>query len=349
MSNVETIIGAPNLRLINAVTQFVGGTQAVWNDITLPIPEGLVVYAVDTTALKLGDGSTLYADLPVLFNLNTLTTKLSGFRTQLSSDTTLYVVQSGSDITGNGSNTAPFASLSAAWNYAVNNLDLKGYTLSISVGNGSFAPLCVTGKLVGQTTPVSIVGAGVTTVIGGSLMGAALAAIHADDGASISLSNMVLSNPATLGDTNNGWGVVLSTRKSNIGLGTGLNIGVCNLSQFCSLSDGFIYALTESTVINVIDVAGYLISASEKSEMKFLDTQFVFTANVSYSQSIVRVSNNSYVKLTGINTWTVPAGSFTTGGPKFSLDTNGILDTGGSYTSLPGTVSGTQISGGISI
>jgi hypothetical protein len=66
------VAGAPNLTVIDAVTQFVGGTQTVWNSVTIPIPAGLVVYAVDTTVIKIGDGITLYANLPVLFTLNTL-------------------------------------------------------------------------------------------------------------------------------------------------------------------------------------------------------------------------------------------------------------------------------------
>ena len=68
------IIGAPNLRLINTITQFLNGSQAVWNNITIPIPLGLVVYAIDTTAVKIGDGVTLYADLPVWFTLNSIGT-----------------------------------------------------------------------------------------------------------------------------------------------------------------------------------------------------------------------------------------------------------------------------------
>ena len=64
------IIGGPNLRLIDSITQFVNGTQAVWDDISVPIPNGLVVYAIDTTAIKIGDGVTLYANLPVRLALN---------------------------------------------------------------------------------------------------------------------------------------------------------------------------------------------------------------------------------------------------------------------------------------
>jgi hypothetical protein len=69
--------GSPNLTVIDAVTQFVGGTQAVWNSILIPVPLGMVVYAVDTTVLKMGDGVTLYSALPVLLTLNELTTFVS--------------------------------------------------------------------------------------------------------------------------------------------------------------------------------------------------------------------------------------------------------------------------------
>jgi len=68
------VAGAPNLSVVDAITQFVGGTQPQWNTITIPIPLGLVVYAIDTTAVKMGDGVTLYAELPILFTLSSIIT-----------------------------------------------------------------------------------------------------------------------------------------------------------------------------------------------------------------------------------------------------------------------------------
>jgi len=80
-----SISGAPNLTVIDAITQFVGGTQAIWNDITIPVPQGLIIYAVDTTVVKIGDGITLYVNLPVVITLNTVLTQLS----QLSNELTI--------------------------------------------------------------------------------------------------------------------------------------------------------------------------------------------------------------------------------------------------------------------
>lgn len=56
--------GTGTLQGVDAITQFVGGTEAVWDSTTTPVPKGLVVYAPDTTAVKIGDGVTLYANLP---------------------------------------------------------------------------------------------------------------------------------------------------------------------------------------------------------------------------------------------------------------------------------------------
>ncbi len=65
--------GTGNLSIVNAVTQFVNASQATWNSVSVPIPNGMVIYASDTTVLKMGDGITLYANLPALLTLNQLT------------------------------------------------------------------------------------------------------------------------------------------------------------------------------------------------------------------------------------------------------------------------------------
>jgi len=53
---------------INATIQLNHGTENEWNNITIPIPEGMLAYAVDTKVFKLGDGTNTFDDLPVFFN-----------------------------------------------------------------------------------------------------------------------------------------------------------------------------------------------------------------------------------------------------------------------------------------
>jgi hypothetical protein len=55
---------------IESLTQFFGGTAAVWNNIATPVPDKMIVIALDTGDIKRGNGIALYSDLPILFNVN---------------------------------------------------------------------------------------------------------------------------------------------------------------------------------------------------------------------------------------------------------------------------------------
>ncbi len=70
-----TTTGSP--ATINAVIQFSGATGATWTNLTVPVPSGLITIESDTGIMKRGDGVTLYSNLPVFFNLSTLTTLMS--------------------------------------------------------------------------------------------------------------------------------------------------------------------------------------------------------------------------------------------------------------------------------
>ena len=80
--------GTGTLQPINAISQFVNGTQATWNSITVPIPAGLIIYATDTTAVKVGDGTNLYANLPTAFTISDILTLTSTVNTLSSNLTT---------------------------------------------------------------------------------------------------------------------------------------------------------------------------------------------------------------------------------------------------------------------
>lgn len=57
---------------IEAMLSSLGGTQEEWNLTSLPIPDGLLVYTIDTKDFKLGNGHDLYKDLPIFFNANNM-------------------------------------------------------------------------------------------------------------------------------------------------------------------------------------------------------------------------------------------------------------------------------------
>jgi len=73
----------------------------------------------------------------------------SSIRTILKSNLVLYVSNSGSDVTGNGTSLSPWATLQHAWNTIISSYDLGGFTISINVANGTYAPVACTGTVVG--------------------------------------------------------------------------------------------------------------------------------------------------------------------------------------------------------
>lgn len=61
---------AATLKTIRAITQALDGRQATWDNVSLPVPDRVWIIATDTSAVKIGNGATKYADLPVAFYMN---------------------------------------------------------------------------------------------------------------------------------------------------------------------------------------------------------------------------------------------------------------------------------------
>lgn len=57
---------------INAMMQLGGGTEAEWNLTNVPVPAKMLAYAIDSKVFKLGDGVTLFANLPVFFDVTSM-------------------------------------------------------------------------------------------------------------------------------------------------------------------------------------------------------------------------------------------------------------------------------------
>ena len=155
MSGSGLVTGAPNLTVIEAITQFVGGTQAVWNSVSVPIPAGLAVYAVDTTAIKIGDGTSLYVNLPVALMLSDITTLLSDVQTILSG---------GGGSGGSGGvttvemNNAIAAALTSYTNTAALNTLLNGYITTAELSS-ALAGILTTADLGTYVTATSLAAA----------------------------------------------------------------------------------------------------------------------------------------------------------------------------------------------
>jgi len=81
--------------VIEQVVQIVGATAADWTSTTQPLPNNVLVIAMDTGDVKRGNGVALYSDLPVLFNVNDIVE----FMTLLAGKAPLVHTHSSSSIT----------------------------------------------------------------------------------------------------------------------------------------------------------------------------------------------------------------------------------------------------------
>jgi len=57
-------------QVIESLLQFENGTQEVWENTFVIIPNKALVYTIDTRIIKRGDGEHTFAELPVLFDMN---------------------------------------------------------------------------------------------------------------------------------------------------------------------------------------------------------------------------------------------------------------------------------------
>ncbi len=66
------------IKQIKSLVQFSRGTSLVWDAMSTPIPDGVVAFSIDDGAFRLGDGTSVYADLATLFTFSELVSAQGG-------------------------------------------------------------------------------------------------------------------------------------------------------------------------------------------------------------------------------------------------------------------------------
>lgn len=155
-----------------AVTAYVAGLRlsvlksGLGNATTTPTAN---VNSLGAKAIVRSDGSPLQVnDMPAgaLFDLEYDGTKLrlleiqpSSIRTRLSADTTFYVSTTGSDVSGTGAQTKPWATIQHAFNAIYEAYDLAGFAVTIQLANGVYtAGVLWDGLFLGQVGPITLLG-----------------------------------------------------------------------------------------------------------------------------------------------------------------------------------------------
>jgi hypothetical protein len=276
----------------------------------------------------------------VLTALEQLFVPAGSSRIKLTANTTFYVATTGNDTTGNGSNSAPWFSIQKAINYVENNIDLAGYSVTISVANGTYASFVASGPLVGAATNSSVTALVIqgntasptscvisTTATGQNCALASFGAAFSIGGFSFSASGLGASGLAAI-------------QGGKILVSGAMNYGACNSSQILSHDAG-----------SYIDIASnYTISGG---------ASYHFSSG--FGAQIINPSGGLAVTLTGTPNYT---GAFaecdtcasltmvgvtytgTATGQKYYAALNGVISTsGGGANYFPGNVAGSATTG----
>lgn len=255
-------------------------------------------------------------------------------RQRLTTATTLYVSTSGNDTTGIGTTSAPFATIQGAYSWAVSNLDLCGFMLTISASAGTYGSVYISVQLTGQSSAVVITGAGSSTVIGG--LSPSPSAFNVSGAAQLQLKNMSIVNGtyATGEYTSSGYGLGV-TDGAVVSLAGNITFGTCGLFQIYTALGGIVSNATSGNAYYINGSALAFILADSFGFAGFVDCVITFTAAVSYSDATVYSAGR--VDIAG-TTWINPANVT---GSRYIITSGGMVNTnGGGASFIPGTIAG---------
>ena len=114
---------------------------------------GVANFMVNQGVTQNDDGNAAGFATNLTTALTTFVNSVATTRVKLAANTTYYVATTGNDTTGNGTSGSPWATIQKAVNYVTNNVDAQGYTVTISVANGTYTgSVTVNAPLVGTGT-----------------------------------------------------------------------------------------------------------------------------------------------------------------------------------------------------
>lgn len=251
-------------------------------------------------------------------------------RTRLTTNTTFYVATTGSDTTGFGTSTAPWATIQKAWDFAKQNLDLGGFSITFNVANGTYtAGLLAVGPLVGAGTdkPFTLNFASTSAIVSTT----SAHAITAQVGAAVSFTSGKLQT------TTSGSGVFCVGRGSRISF-IGCDFGAC-ADAHINCAGGEIIAQASYTYSGAAPYHYYMDGGYV--------TLFITGGTITGTGSLTFTSFAYATNLGSIikqGTWTYTGGTIT--GTRYIVTGNSIAAVGGSATFFPGSVAGTTSNGG---
>lgn len=255
-------------------------------------------------------------------------------RIRLTANTTFFVATTGNDVTGDGTVGNPYRTSSKVVSLLQSNYDLNSKTVTVFRQAGAYNdPVAVNGPLVGQSGAAQLVfdGVGATAVVT-----CAGPCYLANTGGAFTLKNQKLVETTNF--------TVLASNGSSITLGAGLEFGTAPSggSHINATSGGFMQ-ITANYAIS--GGAGAHFSVDGASNISIVGgITATLTGTPAFTAAFALAQRGGVITDVSPGSITFVGGAT---GPRYSIVTNGVIDTaGGGASHYPGNAAGATATGG---
>ncbi|MCO6414826.1 DUF1565 domain-containing protein [Siccirubricoccus sp. KC 17139] len=266
-------------------------------------------------------------------------------RFKLQGATTLYVTSTGNDTTGDGSVSAPFASVTGAWDYLIKNIDVNGQTVTIQVAEGTYtAGASLTGQPVGATSQLIAIQGNTANPAACSINASVGNGFTANFGAKASIRGFKVTAPQNPADfTSRGCGI--AAVNGSFLLFRDMDFGTCSDAHIrCEFGSiiGMNAVAANSAPYSISGNANNHIFVGQASVVNLNGAIITLSGSRAFS-----VFANSYfgLILSSLNSFIGTVGSTT--GQRYVSAWNGVIATNGSGANhFPGSIAGVSQTGG---
>ncbi|HGO6078364.1 TPA: hypothetical protein ACK3PA_002777 [Burkholderia cenocepacia] len=287
--------------------------------------------------VEYGSAPSLYSQEASIAAIGTST--LAPVRVRLTQNTTFYVnATTGSDSNNGTTSTSAWATITKALTVLQQNYDLAGYTATVNVAAGSYAPGVVTGSFVGAiaSNSVQIVAAGAVTVTNPS--GGTPGCFYATGGAQFAISGSF-----TLVNNNSGASCAQASGSGSIlNVGAGLTVGFSAGSHFLANAGGVMNINANYAIANNGGAGSHYNVAN--AGILSIASGITVTVGTGVGITLAFAAANGLSQIT--SSGVTYSGSAVTG-TRYVSNTNSVISTnGGGANYFPGSTAGSTSTGG---
>ncbi|MDI9679450.1 hypothetical protein [Burkholderia cenocepacia] len=287
--------------------------------------------------LEKGNTPSLYSQEASITALGS--SPLAPARVRLTQNTTFYVnATTGSDSNSGLTSTSAWATITKALTVLQQNYDLAGYTATVNVAAGSYAPGVVTGSFVGAiaSNSVQIVAAGAVTVTNPS--GGTPGCFYATGGAQFAISGSF-----TLVNNNSGASCAQASGSGSIlNVGAGLTVGFSAGSHFLANAGGVMNINANYAIANNGGAGSHYNVAN--AGILSIASGITVTVGTGVGITLAFAAANGLSQIT--SSGVTYSGSAVTG-TRYVSNTNSVISTnGGGANYFPGSTAGSTSTGG---